>query len=157
MKSKHVDAMLRQKCISALVTVYSQLRLLPSSYLISGGLKTRHDKPLVLGMYADIWKGKCDSRTVAIKIFRSSRSRDSVAIRKVLHTSQNKSLVLTTSFKRIFEQAVTRKQLSHVNIVPFLGISNTSPPCMISEWMIHGQLVEYLSLNPDADRLLLVS
>ena len=48
------------------------------------------------------------------------------------------------------------RHLEHKNIVPLLGVASTSLH-LISEWMPGGDLIEYISKNPSADRLGLVS
>ena len=48
------------------------------------------------------------------------------------------------------------KLLEHPNIVPLFGITPTLLQ-LISEWMPGGDLVEYTSKHPDADRCSLAS
>ena len=52
--------------------------------------------------------------------------------------------------------AVVWKHLVHPNIVPFLG-ATVDPPQLISDWMSGGDLAGFITNNPDADRLGLVS
>ena len=47
------------------------------------------------------------------------------------------------------------KHLAHPNIVPLLGVT-IDPPQLISDWMAGGNLMEYITNNPEADRLRLV-
>ena len=47
------------------------------------------------------------------------------------------------------------KHLAHPNIVPLLGIT-IDPPRLISDWIAGGNLTEYITNNPEADRLRLV-
>ena len=50
---------------------------------------------------------------------------------------------------------MTSKHLSHPNIVPILGA--TVEPCeLISDWMPGGDLMGYITKNPDANRISLV-
>lgn len=46
--------------------------------------------------------------------------------------------------------------LDHPNIVPLLG-TTASPLQLVSVWMTGGELLEYISTHPRADRLVLVS
>ena len=48
------------------------------------------------------------------------------------------------------------KRLTHPNIVPFKGIT-LDPLQIVSEWMSGGDLTGYISLNPQANRIDLVS
>lgn len=51
-------------------------------------------------------------------------------------------------------------QLSHTNVLPFYGISRLDDTRqrigLVSPWMEHGNVNEFLVRNPDADRRLLV-
>ena len=50
------------------------------------------------------------------------------------------------------------KRISHPNITPFLGVSETPGPLyMVSEWMPNGNVRQYIAKNPEASRLQLVS
>lgn len=58
---------------------------------------------------------------------------------------------------RTFRQvAVAWKHSVHPNIVPLMSVT-IDPLQLISEWMSGGDLMEYITNNPDADRLNLVS
>ena len=48
------------------------------------------------------------------------------------------------------------KSLRHKNIVPFIGVTQ-DPLQFVSEWMPNRDLTEYLSKNPGANRIALVS
>ena len=49
------------------------------------------------------------------------------------------------------------KRLSHPNIVPFLGVTDTPAPLsMVLEWMPNGDVRDYVGKHPEADRLQLV-
>jgi hypothetical protein len=41
--------------------------------------------------------------------------------------------------------------LRHENVTPFLGISENPYPSVISIWMRHGDLTNYLRLSPEVD------
>ena len=51
--------------------------------------------------------------------------------------------------------AVAWKHLAHPNIVPLLG-ATIVPLQLVSDWMCGGDLTEYITKNPDADRPSLV-
>jgi len=49
------------------------------------------------------------------------------------------------------------KRISHPNIVPLLGVSDTPAPlCIVSEWMPNGNVRDFVGMNPDTSRLQLV-
>ena len=54
-----------------------------------------------------------------------------------------------------YREAVIWKNLTHPNILPFLGVT-IDPLQLVSEWMPGGTLLKYVKNNPDADRLGLV-
>lgn len=58
-------------------------------------------------------------------------------------------------------EAFVWSQLKHPNIVPFLGLANLAKIsagalpqlCLISPWMVEGNIMEYLARHEDTDRL----
>jgi hypothetical protein len=50
------------------------------------------------------------------------------------------------------KEVVTWKCLRHPNIVPFLGISNIFPFCVVSEWMSGGTISAFLAKYPEQNR-----
>ena len=54
------------------------------------------------------------------------------------------------------QETLVWRQLRHPNILPFLGVSEElfAPSyCLISPWMINGNIMSYLEAHPDHDRL----
>jgi serine/threonine protein kinase len=50
------------------------------------------------------------------------------------------------------------KQLEHKNILPFYGVSTTvSDFCLVFPWYRNGNIVEYLTKNPDINQFELAS
>jgi len=50
------------------------------------------------------------------------------------------------------------KQLEHINILPFYGISAAVADfCLVSPWYENGTITDYLKKKPNASRLALVS
>lgn len=49
-----------------------------------------------------------------------------------------------------------RKRLIHPNVVPFIGVT-FEPAQIVSEWMTGGDLTTYVTSNPQANRIALVS
>jgi hypothetical protein len=48
------------------------------------------------------------------------------------------------------------KYMIHPNVLPLIGIT-IEPLQLVSEWMLCGDLPQYINNNPDADRLRLVN
>ena len=59
--------------------------------------------------------------------------------------------------KRLFHEIVIWRRLSHPNVLPVLGISpKLFPLCIVSEWMIDGNIADFASNHPEVNRLRLV-
>ena len=62
------------------------------------------------------------------------------------------------SNQRFYREIVGWKYVSHPNVLPFLGVSETLFSfCIISPWSRNGNIVEYIQKHRDANRLQLVS
>ena len=60
--------------------------------------------------------------------------------------------------QRFYHEVVGWKHMSHPNVVPFLGISETLFPfCIISPWLSGGNILEYIRRYRGVNRLHLVS
>ncbi|KAF9644348.1 kinase-like protein [Thelephora ganbajun] len=57
-----------------------------------------------------------------------------------------------SGLKMLHREAVMWKRLTHVNIVPFKGVT-LDPLRIVSEWMPGGDLTAYISQNPRANRI----
>ena len=61
------------------------------------------------------------------------------------------------SWQRLFQEIVIWRRLSHPNVLPVLGVSpKLFPLCVISEWMVDGNIMDFTSEHPEANRLRLV-
>lgn len=56
----------------------------------------------------------------------------------------------------LYREAVIWKRLTHVNVVPFIGVT-FDPLQIVSEWMSGGNLTTHIKLNPQTSRIALVS
>ena len=62
-----------------------------------------------------------------------------------------------TSGQRLFQEIVVWRRLSHPNVLPVLGISpKLFPLCVVTEWMINGNIVDFVFNNPEINCLHLV-
>ena len=60
--------------------------------------------------------------------------------------------------KRFYREIVGWKQLSHPNVLPFLGVSKSLFPfSIISPWLPNGNILKFAQRFPSVDRLDLVS
>ncbi|KAF9644350.1 kinase-like protein [Thelephora ganbajun] len=93
------------------------------------------------GGYANIFRGEHKGRAVAIKIRR---------------------LYLTSDFDKCFSEfcreAVVWRHLRHTNILPLLGVNlERHQLAMISEWMDHGNINEFVERYEGVNRVQLVT
>lgn len=62
------------------------------------------------------------------------------------------------SNQRFYREIVAWKYLSHPNVLPFLGISETLFAfSIISPWLLNGNIAEYIRNHEGVDRVYLVS
>ncbi|KAI0934912.1 hypothetical protein AcV5_006602 [Taiwanofungus camphoratus] len=109
----------------------------PSSTILSSSdLVKVNELPVASGGFADVWSGRYQNKSVALKAFRVYEQADLQKIRK-----------------KFIKEAIVWKRLSHPHITPFLGV-NTSlfPLCIVSEWMANGNITHFLRKTPGANR-----
>ncbi|KAJ7578052.1 kinase-like domain-containing protein [Mycena floridula] len=129
--------------------IAGQHTILPPSFMIDVERQGR-DPVCRSGGYSDLYKGK--GRTVdglgqvlALKV-----------LRHFTVDPHKKSEELWRDFCR---EALIWKQLSHPNLLPFLGanLSHFYPSlALVSPWMANGDIMEYLKRNPKHDRWLII-
>ncbi|KAK1228999.1 hypothetical protein PQX77_007952 [Marasmius sp. AFHP31] len=97
------------------------------------------EHPVGGGGFGDVWKGTMDhagsTQTVCLKVV------------KIYLTSD-----VRQSLAEYLREAIVWKQLDHPNVLPFLGIyyldHTRQRICLVSPWMEHGNLVQYLKDTP---------
>ncbi|KAG8937814.1 hypothetical protein FRC03_007829 [Tulasnella sp. 419] len=116
--------------------------------------KVEKGEKIISGDYSDCWRGSLlnnDGKVeVAVKTFRARISIDPTS---------------TTSGKGRLDKTFCREILrvwakaQHTNVTPLLGYTLDSAGILslISPWYSYGNVIEYLTLNPIANRLSLVS
>ncbi|KAF7326404.1 Kinase-like protein [Mycena venus] len=117
--------------------------VLPSSPLIAG-VNRREKHPTFAGGFADIFRAFYDGKPVALKRMRYFLASGPDMCR------------IHSKFRR---EAFVWRDLYHPHILPFIGIDQDSfPPslCMVSPWMEHGTVLNYLNVHGpvDIDKLL---
>ncbi|TDL21801.1 kinase-like protein [Rickenella mellea] len=100
--------------------------------------------PVAGGGFADVWKGYFDEKPVALKALRIF-----------------KQAVREKALKEFSHEAVIWRQLKHSNILPFYGVfrgdEHFDRLCLVSPWMDAGNVMDYLTVHPDSNRLSLLS
>ncbi|KAK0439163.1 hypothetical protein EV421DRAFT_872811 [Armillaria borealis] len=124
------------KCLRALCKARNAV---PSSLFLRD--VTREEGfPIAGGGFADIWKGRRHDTQVCLKVLR------------IFGTEEQRAKVL----RYFCQEALVWRQLRHPNVLPFLGVSKElfAPTyCLISPWMVNGNIISYLEVHPDHDRL----
>ncbi|KAF8169191.1 kinase-like domain-containing protein [Mycena galopus ATCC 62051] len=115
---------------------------LPSSLFIAG-VNDRDEHACFAGGFGDIYRASYGDQRVALK-----------RMRYFLRGSDLRRIHL-----KFCREALLWKDLHHPNILPFLGIDRDSFPsslCMVSPWMEHGTVIDYLKTHGHAnvDKLL---
>ncbi|KAH7923800.1 hypothetical protein BV22DRAFT_1035939 [Leucogyrophana mollusca] len=112
-------------------------RLILRNLTIPGGL------PSAGGAFGDVFTGDLGGQVVAVKMMR------------VFGAPAVESLT-----KAYSKEAVLWAQLSSPYVLPFCGVYNMAEPsprmCLVSPWMGHGSLPQYLEKNSQANRLSLM-
>ncbi|KAK0498050.1 kinase-like domain-containing protein, partial [Armillaria luteobubalina] len=124
------------KCLRALCKARGAV---PSSLFLRDVTK-EGDNAIDGGGFADIWKGRFRGNQVCLKVLR------------VFGTDEQKAKVLG----EFCREALVWRQLRHPNVLPFLGVSEElfAPRyCLISPWMVNGNIISYLKTHPGHDRL----
>ncbi|KLO06861.1 kinase-like protein [Schizopora paradoxa] len=133
------EDLLHRDCETTLRRLCGRTSLLPKSITLSeSDINRTSTAPSCGGGFADVYEGVYLGKLVALKALRVY-GKDN--IRKVQ--------------KSFCKEAVFWRQLTHPNIVSFLGVVNseTLALCMVSTWMRNGNLAKFLKANPHASRL----
>ncbi|KAJ6518641.1 kinase-like domain-containing protein, partial [Mycena sanguinolenta] len=110
---------------------------LPSSLFITG-VSGREEHPTFGGGFGDI--------------FRASYNEKPVALKRMRHFLRGEEL--RRIHLKFCREALVWKDLCHPHIIPFLGIDRDSFPstlCMVSPWMEHGTVMNYLQRQGHAN------
>ncbi|KAJ7826994.1 kinase-like domain-containing protein, partial [Mycena olivaceomarginata] len=94
------------------------------------------------GAFGDIWKGSVRGQSVSVKIMRLFRDAE-----------------VRAAAQAFGHEALIWRQLSHPNLLPFLGLYYVENRlCLVSPWMSNGHVLQFLEnyAPPDTDRLSLM-
>ncbi|KAF8071438.1 kinase-like domain-containing protein [Lyophyllum atratum] len=95
------------------------------------------DDPVAAGGFADIYKGTFQGQAVCMKAVRIYRNTD-----------------IEHFLKQFSKEAILWGQLLHPNVLPIYGLYRfRNRICLVSPWMEHGDITQYLKNHPDADRV----
>ncbi|KAG7100176.1 hypothetical protein E1B28_001955 [Marasmius oreades] len=135
----------RRKCTKCLRGLVNKHHVLPNSLFVNEIMK-EGSHPLCGGGFSDIWKGTSGDQSVCLKVLRVH-----------IQASQSKKDKIVREF---YKETLLWTQLSHPNLLPFLGVNTTLFPqgfCLVSPWMVNGDIITFLELNPGHDKLTVIA
>jgi serine/threonine-protein kinase TNNI3K len=115
------------------------------------------DKILASGGFADVRTGTYMGHLVAVKTMRVPEQDDFLKIRKVSVSDISRLLgmhVLTILPQQFCKEVVLWSALSHPNVLKLAGVQGDMDKgqfITVSEWMAHGNIMEYIRNNPSTD------
>ena len=113
------------------------------------------------GGHANVFRGECEGRAVAVKILRLHLTSDLDKCSSVsILASCIADIPTDTGTQRFFREAIAWRHLRHPNILPLLGVNLNLEQyqlAMISEWMAHGNINEFVERREGVNRVQLVS
>lgn len=155
--SATVDLRLKKRCFGVLCKVVQEYGVLPGSYF-QPGVTLSNDIPYASGGFVDVWKGKQDGNQVCVKAFRTQGVENPDRIKRVRGVSRLRWEGELSLDQRFYSEIVRWKYLSHPNLLPFLGVSETLFSfSIISPWLPNGNITEYVARCRKTNRARLVS
>ena len=120
------------------------------SHYFHGKLHKTSNRP-VTGGTADIWKTEDRrERIYAVKVYRVYNGEEyKIKVSPIPLNSDNQFIFL----QRHFKEVAMWKRLVHPNILPAFGAApDIAEFCVVSPWMPDGDLLQYLTRYPGANR-----
>lgn len=158
----HLDSRMRPLFIRSVCKLSKKSGLHPQSIVLTE-VQVHGQLSMSGGSYGDIWKGTVHGDSVCVKVMRVfGCPTDVEKLRKVcVQQSVSSYWYLSDGWLQLFAlEAVIWKQLSHPNILPFLGIhiwlSESPRVCLVSPWLVNGNVMDFLGRFPETDRLKMV-
>ncbi|KAG5634158.1 hypothetical protein H0H81_003126 [Sphagnurus paluster] len=128
----------RRSFILASQKLTSLSGLYPSQFILKD-VMPYDELPVASGTHADIRRGIFQGREVCLKTIR------------VYQTS-----IYDNILKTIAREAIFWGQLAHPNLLPFYGVYTLGRQMsLVFPWAVNGNVVEFLKVQPSANRLLL--
>lgn len=133
--------------------------VLPSSFILTPKFGERATAPFATGGFSEVYEATLDGRRVAVKVLNVN-TETIKGVRRVgcLAPLLPAKKSLTFTDKLLVKEVVGWKWLRHENILPFVGVS-LEPPLfsIISERMENGNIMNFIKVHPNYNRLRLVS
>ncbi|KAF9789491.1 kinase-like protein, partial [Thelephora terrestris] len=123
-----------RRCLRQLRSTCGERRTLPKSYTFPSQVLAVGDRPVASGGCGDVYQGTLDDLIVCVKRVR---------VYSIMGPEEDTKI--------FYQEAIMWKRLEHKNIVPLLGVT-TTPLQLISEWILGGNVREYIGKYPNANR-----
>lgn len=138
-----IERKVQRELVVAIQRLSERSALIPESFTLRG-VEMEGEYAASSGRFGEVWKGRFQDQRVSLKIVRAYRD------------SQMHQLL-----KAFSREAVLWGQLSHSNLLPFYGIYRLEDThrriCLVSPWMEHGNVNDFLEKEPDFPRIYLIS
>ncbi|KAG6915879.1 hypothetical protein DXG01_009456 [Tephrocybe rancida] len=136
LRRQDLDSKFRNSLVVATQRLATKSGLYPARYELKD-VSQIGDYPVAAGGFSDIYKGDFQGQVVCIKTMRLYQKKQ-----------------IDHAMKKLSKEAILWGQLSHPNILSIFGIFKfRGLVSIISQWMEHGDVNEYLNNNPSASRL----
>jgi serine/threonine protein kinase len=151
------DEQLKRRALLCLTNICGRRGILPDSYIISYSPDLSNNTPIASGGFGAVYRDVYNGIVVAVKVFKVWANHIPEKLKQV-HFLVSICVSVGLLAQMFCQEAVAWKLLSHENVVPFLGASfSPTTVSLVSIWMEHGNINEYIRERPDCNRLQLVS
>ena len=155
--STTVNPSLKNRCFKVLRRASPSHAVLPKSHYLDG-VTLSDTIPYASGGFADIWKGQHNGNQMCVKAFRTQTAENLARIKRVCVGIPVRGWAQPDDDQQFYREIVAWKYVSHANVLPFLGVSETLFAfCIISPWLSNGNIIEYTKRKQGVNRLQLVS
>ncbi|TFK35923.1 kinase-like domain-containing protein [Crucibulum laeve] len=138
----YIGSRLKNELVVAIQRLSEKSALCPECFTLKD-VVIEGEYPISAGQFGEVWKGIFSRQSVSLKVVKAYRHSQ-------IHG-------LLRAFSR---EAVLWGQLSHENVLPFYGVfalgSAHKRICLVSPWMDNGDINNFLTENPSANRTLLI-
>ena len=145
-----MDSAHKRLLVRALTHLSERSGLYPDSLTLTDVTPERGRR--ATGGFADVYKATCLGEEVALKVFKIPLPAGVDSLNTWASSDDH--------FQNLLCEFMTWRQLSHPNVLPFYGIHFLEDAleirfCLVSPWMEHGNVVEFLGhrdhMAPDTD------
>ncbi|KAF9260210.1 kinase-like protein, partial [Marasmius fiardii PR-910] len=144
-KGSNLNHKYSQKCTKCLRLLVNKYHILPPSLFINN-ITLESLRVFAVGGYSDIHKGIFQTKSVCLKVLK-------------MYVEDNEEK-RNQSLYEFYKETLLWTQLNHPNLLPFFGVNTVLFPgrlALVAPWMVNGQITKFLEMNPNHDRLKVIS